>query len=84
MHAGLRLTEAEVRYAARCELARGVEDVLARRYRALFLDAAGAVAAAPQVARLLAEELGKDAAWCEAEVGRFGALARQYGRPEEE
>ena len=84
VHAGLRLTEAEVRYAARCELARGVEDVLARRHRALFLDAAGAAAAAPQVARLLAEELGKDAAWCEAEVGRFGALARQYARPEEE
>lgn len=84
VHAGLRLTEAEVRYAARCELARGVEDVLARRHRALFLDAAEAAAAAPEVARLLAEELGKDMAWCDAEVERFGALARQYGRPEEQ
>jgi len=76
---GLSLTEAEVRYAARCELARSVEDVLARRHRALFLDAAAAAAAAPAVARLLAEEFGRDASWCAAEVERFSTLARQYG-----
>lgn len=76
---GLSLTEAEVRYAARCELARTVEDVLARRHRALFVDAAAAAAAAPEVARLLAEELGRDASWCAAEIERFSTLARQYG-----
>jgi glycerol-3-phosphate dehydrogenase len=78
LHAALTLTAAEVRHAARVELARTVEDVLARRHRALFLDAAAAAAAAPAVARLLAEELGRDAAWCEDELVRFATLARQY------
>lgn len=78
LHPALTLTEAEVRHAARCELARGVEDVLARRHHALFSDAAAAADAAPAVARLLAEELERDAAWCDSEVERFGTLARQY------
>jgi glycerol-3-phosphate dehydrogenase len=75
---GLDLTEAEVRHAVRNELARTVEDVLARRHRALFIDAAQAVAAAPAVAALIAEELGRDAAWRDAELVRFRALAMQY------
>lgn len=58
LHPALTLTEAEVRYAARFELARDVEDILARRNRALFVDAAAASTAAPAVARILAEELG--------------------------
>lgn len=78
IHPGLSLTEAEVRHAARDELARTVEDVLARRHRVLFFDAALAAAAAPAVARVLADELGCDAAWCEAETARFRALAAQY------
>ena len=57
------LSEAHVRYAARYELARTAEDVLARRNRALFLDSEAAMLAAPEVARILAEELGHDAAW---------------------
>ncbi len=82
---GLTLTEAEVRYAVRSELARSVEDVLARRHRGLFLDARLARAAAPAVARILAAELGRDESWCEAQVGRFSELARAYlpvSRPE--
>lgn len=78
LHAELGPTEAEVRHAVRCELARGVEDVLARRHRALFLDARAALAAAPEVARLLAEELGRDESWCRAELESFERLARQY------
>ena len=54
----LPLTEAQVRYAARFELARTVEDVLSRRTRALLLDAAASLEAAPRVAAILAEELG--------------------------
>lgn len=79
--AGLDLTEGEVRYAARCELARSVEDVLARRHRALFLDARAAAQAAPAVARILAEELGQDAAWCSDQVRAFSALAAAYVPP---
>lgn len=74
----LDLTEAEVRYAARAEFARHVEDVLARRHRALFLDAGAALQAAPAVAAILADELGRDAAWQAAEVAAFGALAAGY------
>lgn len=72
------LTEAQVRFAARCELARGIEDVLARRNRLLFLDARAAAEAAPEVARILAEELGRDRAWSAREVEEFRALARGW------
>ncbi|ATE60762.1 glycerol-3-phosphate dehydrogenase/oxidase [Thauera sinica] len=78
---GFTLTEAEVRYAARAEFARTVEDVLARRHRALFLDAALAAEAAPAVAAILAEERGVGADWCAAECARFSALAARYRDP---
>ncbi|RTQ50804.1 glycerol-3-phosphate dehydrogenase/oxidase [Hymenobacter gummosus] len=71
-------SRAEVVWAARYELARTVEDVLARRVRLLFLDAAAAERAAQVVAELLATELGHDAAWQQAQVAAFTALARQY------
>jgi glycerol-3-phosphate dehydrogenase len=70
-----RLTEAHVRYAAQAELARSVEDVLARRNRALFLDARAARDAAPEVARILAQELNRDAHWQEREVTAFTTFA---------
>ncbi len=66
----------DVRYAARHELAFGIEDVLARRHRALLLDAAVALEAAPAVARILAEELGWKADRIDAELRAFGSLAR--------
>ncbi|WP_250493039.1 glycerol-3-phosphate dehydrogenase/oxidase [Caballeronia sp. GAWG1-1] len=72
------LTEAQTRFAVRAELARSVEDVLARRNRALFLDAAAARAAAPEVARIMAQELGRDAAWQSAQVASFEAFARNW------
>jgi glycerol-3-phosphate dehydrogenase len=72
------LTEAQVRFAARAELARSVEDVLARRNRALFLDARAAMESAPDVARILAEELGHDATWQQREVAAFTDLARAW------
>jgi glycerol-3-phosphate dehydrogenase len=71
------LTEAMVRFAARYEYARTVEDVLARRSRLLFLDARLAQSAATRVGALLAEELGGsfDAA---RSVREFEALAVRY------
>lgn len=53
---GMGLTEAMVRHAVRSEHAMTVEDVLARRWRALFLDARAAAAMAPRVAAILAAE----------------------------
>jgi glycerol-3-phosphate dehydrogenase len=67
------LTEAMVRFAARREYARTVEDVLARRWRMLFLDASLAGSLAPQVGAILREETGAD-----ARVADFQALAKLY------
>jgi glycerol-3-phosphate dehydrogenase len=71
------LTEAMVRFAARSEYARTVEDVLARRSRLLFLDARAAGDAAAGVAAVLAEELGAgfDA---QASAASLRALAERY------
>jgi glycerol-3-phosphate dehydrogenase len=67
------LTEAMVRYAARFEYARTVEDVLARRSRLLFLDAALAQSVAPEVGEILAQETGLDPA-----IAAFIALSQHY------
>ena len=72
------LSEAMVRFAVRHELARQVEDVLARRCRLLFLDAAAAAQLAEPVAQIMAEELGPDFD-AAASAQRFVALAQGYG-----
>jgi glycerol-3-phosphate dehydrogenase len=59
-------------------MARTVEDVLARRTRALLLDARASIEAAPRVADLLARELGRDAAWRDRQVADYAALAKDY------
>src|SRR5262245_31835486 len=78
LHAALPYTAAEVVWAARVEMARSVEDVLARRTRALFLNARAAIEMAPETARLLARELGRDAAWQARQVDAFRTLAAGY------
>jgi glycerol-3-phosphate dehydrogenase len=78
LHPALPYIAAEVVWAAREEMARTVEDVLARRTRALFLNARAAVAMAPETGRLLARELGNDSSWADAQVATFTELAKQY------
>jgi len=78
LHAELPYTGAEVVWGARHEMARTVEDVLARRTRALFLNARAAQAMAPAVARLMGAELGWDASRESAEVAEFAKLAKGY------
>ena len=78
LHPALPYQRGEVAWHARHEMARTVEDVLARRTRALLLDARAALEAAPLTARLLAAELGRDPAWERAQVAAFTALARGY------
>ena len=68
----------EAAWAARQEMARTVEDILARRTRALFLDARAALEAAPKVAEILAGELGRDSAWAARQVESFTAVAAGY------
>jgi glycerol-3-phosphate dehydrogenase len=78
LHDGLPYRAVEVVWAAREEAARTVEDVLARRTRALFLDARAAAESAPRVAALLAAELGRDDAWRDEQVRAFQTLASGY------
>ena len=68
----------EVVWAARYEMARTVEDVLARRTHALFLNARAAIEAAPAVARLLARELNRSDEWMKDDLARFLSTARGY------
>jgi glycerol-3-phosphate dehydrogenase len=78
LHPALPYTGAEVVWAVRTEMARTVEDVLARRLRALFLNAPAAIDMAPRVAGLMAHELGRDAAWQAGQVKAFAEVARGY------
>ena len=78
MHPELTYCEAEVIWAVRNEMARTVEDVLARRTRALFLNAKAAVTIAPRVAAIMAGELNRDATWIDSQLAAFLAVARNY------
>ncbi len=78
LHPAARFTLAEVVLAVRNEMARTVEDVLARRVRLLFLDARAAIQSAPKVAGIIAAELGKGEDWKKAELDRFYRTAEGY------
>jgi glycerol-3-phosphate dehydrogenase len=78
LHPALPYCGAEVIWAVRFEMARTVEDVLARRTRALFLNAKAAMAMAPRVAELMAKELEHDESWQNQEVNTFRELAKGY------
>jgi glycerol-3-phosphate dehydrogenase len=74
----LYISEAVIRYAVQYEMAMTLEDVLARRIRALFLDSEEAVRLAPKVAKIMAEDLGKDAAWVSEQCNLFINLSSNY------
>ncbi len=73
--------EGEVRRGVQEEMARTVEDVLARRTRCLLLDARASAAIAPAVATEMAKLLGRDGKWIKEQVAEFEALARRYLPP---
>lgn len=78
LHPKLPYRRFEVVWAARQEQARTVEDVLARRTRALFLNAQAAIEAAPETSRLLARELARDEQFRQRDLERFLETARGY------
>ncbi|MFW6200385.1 MAG: glycerol-3-phosphate dehydrogenase/oxidase [Gemmatimonadota bacterium] len=86
VHPQLRVRVGQVVWAARHEMARTVDDVLARRTRALLLDARAAYEAAPKVAEILARELasaeewphGREEEWMAEQVEAFQAIASGY------
>lgn len=77
LHPRLPYTAGEIVWAVRFEWARGVEDVLARRTRALYLDAGASREIAPRVAALMAAELGRDEEWQSRQLDRFDAVVLQ-------
>ena len=78
MHPALPYPLGVVAHAARHEMARCTEDVLARRTRALFLDARAAAECAPAVAAVLAMELQRDSDWAAQDAAAFQQLALGY------
>jgi len=81
LHPDLPYRREDVLRATRYEMANTVEDVLARRTRALFLNAKAAIGMAPDVAVIMASELGHDDAWCQRQVAEFQDVAKPYVMP---
>jgi glycerol-3-phosphate dehydrogenase len=74
----LKIHKTQVCWAIDHEMARTVEDVLARRTRALLLNASESIRIAPEVAKIMAERMHKDQAWKEEQVESYTHLAHQY------
>ena len=74
----LPYTGAEVIWAVRHEMARTLEDVLARRTRALFLNAQAAIRMAERVVELMRLELDRDKEWEAEQLRRFHRTAQNY------
>ena len=78
MHPNLSCTPAEVVWAVHNEMARTVEDVLARRTRSLLLDAKASIEIAQLVAKLMAQELDQQPEWVDQQVKAYTKLAKGY------
>ena len=78
LHKDLPYCAAEIVWATRNEMANTVEDILARRTRALFLDAQAAIEIAPKVAQIMADELRKDKNWIDEQIREFNNIAKNY------
>lgn len=81
LHEHLPIRGAQVVWGARHEMARTVEDVLARRTRCLLLNAKASMEVAPKVAKLLAEERGLPSSWAEKQVEAYRDMASAYLMP---
>jgi len=78
LHPDYEFTKAQVLWAVRNEMARTVEDFLSRRVRALMLDARASIEMAPEVASLMAGELGRGQDWVDSQVEHYTELAQGY------
>ncbi len=78
LHEQLPITKAMVAWAVRREMAQSVEDVLARRTRCILLDARASSEIAEDVAKIMAEELGRDKSWVKSQVQQYRQLVTRY------
>jgi glycerol-3-phosphate dehydrogenase len=74
----LKIHRMQVQWAVEHEMARTVEDVLSRRTRALLLNARESIRIAPEVARLMSQQLHKDEQWIKDQVEEYTRLANNY------
>ena len=80
IHPDLPYTVHDVIDAVRNEMAQTIEDVLARRTRALFLNARAAIDSADTVARIIASETSREGYDGESDVKDFIQVASAYFR----
>jgi glycerol-3-phosphate dehydrogenase len=78
IHQAFPFLQAEIHWAVQEEMCITVEDFLARRSRALFLDAAASMEAAPVVARFMASELKKNEEWISRQIDEYNVVAKNY------
>jgi glycerol-3-phosphate dehydrogenase len=78
LHDRLPLTRSRIVWAVRHEMARTVEDVLARRTRALLLDARASLEVAPEIARIMAGQLKRGRKWQKEQVAAYTGVAAGY------
>jgi len=78
INARLPYTKAEIVWICRNEMPVKLEDILARRSRSLFLDAAASLDAAPVVAGIMAGETGVGRDWIEKELNDYKSLVSKY------
>ncbi len=78
LHSRLVLTASSIKRAVHEEMARTLEDLLARRTRALFLDARASMEVAPVAASIMAKALGKSADWEKSQLDQYMGLAKNY------
>lgn len=72
------ISENQILWGIREEMAVHLEDVLARRTRCLFLNAQATLDIAPQVAQIMAQEMGKDETWVDTELKLFTEIVKNY------
>ena len=78
LHENFPYVIAEIVWMIRNEMPQTIEDILARRTRALFLDARAAMEIAPKIAEIMAQELRKNSDWITVQIREFKDLAINY------
>jgi len=78
LHPDLPYTKAEIVWICRNEMPVKAEDILARRTRALFLDAKASINIAPEVIKIMADEMGYDKEWQEEQLTEYKNLVMNY------
>jgi len=78
LHGNFPITTGEIVWFVRNEMARTVDDVLARRTRMLFKNSKICLEAAPKVAEIMAKELKMDKKWIASQIIDFENIAKNY------